>query len=61
MIIRKAVYDDINAVKSIYEDARAFMRQSGNMKQWSGGYPAEADIISGLKKKLYFFVILNGE
>lgn len=44
MIIRKALYEDIDTVKKIYEDARSFMRQNGNMKQWSGGYPAESDI-----------------
>ena len=61
MVIRKAGYKDIEAVKQIYEDARAFMRQSGNMKQWAGGYPAEADIISDIENGILYVAVENGE
>ncbi|MBR6921628.1 MAG: NUDIX domain-containing protein, partial [Clostridia bacterium] len=61
MVIRKAGYKDIEAVKQIYEDARAFMRQSGNMKQWAGGYPAETDIISDIENGILYVAVENGE
>lgn len=60
MVIRKAKYNDLDIIKSIYEDARAFMRQSGNMKQWTGGYPAESDIISDIENGILYVAADNG-
>lgn len=42
--IRKSIYDDIDRMLEIYEDARAFMETSGNPNQWIGGYP-ERDLL----------------
>ena len=39
MQIEKAVLTDIPIFEEIYENARAYMRQNGNMHQWIGGYP----------------------
>lgn len=61
MIIRKANYDDIETVNKIYEDARAFMRQSGNLKQWAGGYPAEADIKADIKDGVLYIAEEQGK
>ena len=51
-MIRQATVQDIPAILRIYDAARAFMRRSGNMTQWSGGYPSEeivrADILRGV-------------
>ncbi len=44
MIIRKARADEIDTINGIYEQARAFMRKSGNLHQWNNGYPALSDI-----------------
>ena len=41
MKIRKARTDDIAEILKIYTDARAFMRKTGNLHQWNGGYPGE--------------------
>ncbi len=52
--IRKAAAADIENILSVYDSARGFMRLTGNMTQWTGGYPsrevAEADIS---KESLY--------
>ena len=51
-MIRQATVRDIPEILRIYDAARAFMRRSGNMTQWSGGYPSEeivrADIMRGV-------------
>ena len=58
--IRKADLNDLPAVMPIFDDARAYMRANGNMKQWTGGYPSEEqirkDILSG-----YLYVCLEGD
>ena len=51
-MIRQASVQDIPEILRIYEAARAFMRRSGNLTQWTGGYPSEdvvrADIARGV-------------
>ena len=51
-MIRQATVRDIPEILRIYDAARAFMRRSGNMTQWCGGYPSEeivrADIMHGV-------------
>ena len=50
-MIRPATAGDINAVMGIYDAARSFMRSTGNLTQWTGGYPsrahAERDLSNG--------------
>ena len=52
MEIRKSTLNDLPTIMQIYNDARKFMRDSGNPDQWNGGHPAEAlirkDIADGL-------------
>ena len=48
MRIRPATAADIDAAAKIYENARAFMKESGNPNQWSGGYPNEKDVEMGI-------------
>ena len=54
MNIRQANISELSQIMDIYDNARTFMRASGNPTQWSGGYPGEAlirnDIANG---KLY--------
>ena len=51
VLIRKATMSDLNEICRIYAEARAFMRESGNHNQWTGGHPsretAESDIRKG--------------
>ena len=60
MTVRKAKYTDLAEIDTIYESARAFMRESGNATQWQGGYPSreitESDIEAG---RLY--LVTEGE
>lgn len=45
MNIRNALPEEAQTIKEIYENAKLFMRASGNMHQWSGDYP-ELSLIS---------------
>lgn len=40
-MIRHAAESDLPRILEIYDVARQFMRQSGNMVQWVNGYPGE--------------------
>lgn len=50
-MIRHATKNDLPRILEIYDVARQFMRQSGNMTQWVNGYPSEPllrqDIMNG--------------
>lgn len=51
MEIRKTEFADLPRIMEIYADARAYMRNHGNVTQWAGGYPSEErireDIMAG--------------
>ena len=49
-IIREARLTDMTAIMKVMEAAKGIMRSSGNMLQWTGGYPSEALILSDMKK-----------
>lgn len=42
--IRKSTYADLDRLMEIYHSARAFMRSTGNIDQWTNGYPSR-DIV----------------
>ena len=50
MHIRKATEADIPKLLDIYEEAKAYMRKTGNMTQWSGNYPSQEDIREDLDR-----------
>lgn len=39
LTFRNATEDDLDEIMNIYSDAKDFMRASGNMDQWTNGYP----------------------
>ena len=41
MTIRKSTIADITVMQQIFTEAKAKMRASGNMLQWTGGYPSD--------------------
>ena len=43
-IIRKAVADELDSIMVVLDAAKRIMRSSGNMRQWTDGYPSE-DVI----------------
>lgn len=48
--IRKATPTDIPAIMQVIDAAKAIMRSSGNMHQWTDSYPSEAIILSDMEK-----------
>ena len=40
MTIRNAKINEARIIKDVYENAKLFMRASGNMHQWTGDYPS---------------------
>ena len=61
MIIRKATYADIDAAARIYDDARIFMKKSGNPNQWIGEYPNGEDVRMGIEKGTSYVCEDGGE
>ena len=60
MKIRKTTPTDISAVAEIYENARQFMRESGNPNQWIGR-PNEEDVRRDVENGNGYVVVDNEE
>ena len=60
MKIRKTTPTDISAVAEIYENARQFMRESGNPNQWIGR-PNEEDVRRDVENGNGYVVVANEE
>lgn len=52
---------DIPLIMDIYEKGRAFMRLTGNMYQWNGGYPSEEVVSKDIEGKNLYLCIDEGE
>lgn len=50
MHIRKTTLADVEAATKIYDDARAYMRASGNMDQWNKGYPNDDTVREDIER-----------
>lgn len=61
MNIRKAQKDDIDEVLAIYEHAREFMRNHGNLEQWKDGYPYQPVVEDDIKKQKLYICQDNGK
>ena len=61
MFIRKATINDIAAADEIYNQARSFMKESGNPNQWSGAHPNGEDVMIGIEKGVSYVCEDNGE
>ncbi|MBF0694413.1 MAG: GNAT family N-acetyltransferase [Flavobacterium sp.] len=48
MKIKSASESDLEVVMSIIDDARQLMRKSGNLTQWSNGYPSSEIILDDI-------------
>ena len=57
MRIVKAKAEMLSDIERIYEEARAFMRESGNSEQWAGGYPPTQIILSDIEEERLHAVI----
>lgn len=62
MIIRKTKPEEAGKLMDIFALAKAFMRQSGNLSQWVGGYPSEELIAENIREgNSYVCLDDNGE
>ena len=61
MQIRASQKEDITAIMSIYEKARAFMDQTGNPTQWGDGYPQQDLIEEDLQQGHSYVCEENGK
>ena len=61
MIVREATPLDVEAANAIYDQARQYMRQSGNLYQWPSIYPGVKDILDDIPLGQSFVVEDDGE
>lgn len=47
--IRRAVESDIDAIMTVFDSAKVFMRKTGNTSQWAGAYPARQNILADIR------------
>ena len=59
-MIRFAEFDDLPEILKIYEDARAFMRQTGNPNQWWDHHPAESILREDIPKRQLYVIETGG-
>lgn len=61
MFIRAIKRSDIDAAAHIYDDAREFMRATGNPTQWSDGYPNRISLLEDMKNGVGYVCEEDGE
>lgn len=61
MFIRPATPADVNEAAKIYDNAREFMKKSGNPTQWAGEYPNGYDVEIGIANGTSYVCEDNGE
>jgi RimJ/RimL family protein N-acetyltransferase len=61
MEIRGSTINDIDEISKIFEDARSFMKDSGNPNQWKDSYPEIALIRSDIENKISFVCVDEGK
>ena len=49
-LIRQALEPDVPSIMSVLEAAKGIMRSSGNLKQWTGGYPSTDIILKDIRQ-----------
>ena len=60
MTIKPFTAEQIESAMQIYENARAYMRKSGNLNQWSNGYPSREVILEDIDAGR-FYGVYDGE
>ena len=58
--IRLSTPEDLPALMKLYECGRSIMRASGNLRQWTGGYPSEAVVREDVEQG-HSYVCLDGQ
>lgn len=60
-MIRIATNTDIKRIIEIYDIAKDFMRKSGNLNQWTNGYPGESDVLNDIKNNNLYVIELDNK
>ncbi len=60
-IIREARPTDLADIMQVMDAAKGIMRQSGNMHQWSDGYPSETVITADIERNGGFVIEDSGK
>ena len=50
VVFRRADLSELDRVMDLYERGRRFMRQTGNLHQWAGGYPSRTLVAEDMEK-----------
>ena len=61
MTIEKATLQELPAILEIYANARAYMRENGNLTQWAGGYPSKEIVTEDIRKQQLYLAKEDGE
>ena len=61
MKIRKAKTEEIDIIMHVFDDAKAFMRKTGNDKQWVDGYPSKEFILDNIRDECLFVCVSDDE
>ena len=59
--IREAKPTDMAEIMKVMEAAKGIMRSSGNMHQWTDGYPSESVILSDMEKNGGYVMVENNQ
>ena len=60
-MIRKAIVEDIDALRLVYDEARERMIDSGNPRQWAPGYPPRSLIESEIEAGFLHVIEQDGK
>lgn len=55
--VRPAVPGDVDMLAIIYDAARHYMRENGNMSQWTGGYPSREVTLGDIDARRLFCTV----
>ena len=58
--IRKAEAADLESIMTIYDHARQYMRQNGNLTQWINGYPSRETVEEDIAARRCFLCTEKG-
>ena len=61
MEIRYARTDDLPTILESYAQARAFMRETGNLTQWQGGFPPRSLLESDIAQNKLYVCVSDGK
>ena len=60
LAIRKATIADIPAMQHVFEAAKRKMRASGNLQQWTGGYPDDEILQADIRRGFSYVMTHKG-